>query len=192
MRRVSLEPISKTNFGGIFKCLTIMRGGFCRPYRRLSGQKSQRSRMGKDAGNSQKVFLRWALVFFLLAALAACRDTNTTESAKSEAADDEIFYYVVQRSFFVSNGDKHGDLKGFTSKLDYLRELGVSSILMLPLQKSIFYHNYFADDFKVIDEEFGSMADYQEMIAAIHNSGMKFYMDMEVQYVTKNHVWYKD
>jgi hypothetical protein len=57
-----LEPISKISFEEIFKYLTIMQDGFCSPYWRLSGQKSQRSRMGKGAENFQKVFLRRVLI----------------------------------------------------------------------------------------------------------------------------------
>jgi hypothetical protein len=59
-----IEPISKISFEEIFKYLAIMQGGFRSSYQRESGKESQRSRMGKDAENSQKVFLRWALVCF--------------------------------------------------------------------------------------------------------------------------------
>ncbi len=106
--------------------------------------------------------------------------------------EDEVIYHVVQRSFYDSNGDRHGDLNGLRKKLDYLQELGVTSILLLPLYHSEYYHNYFATDFKTIDPEFGTMEDYLALVRDIHKRGMKLYMDMETQYVTEDHEWYKD
>ncbi|GLR15670.1 alpha-amylase family glycosyl hydrolase [Portibacter lacus] len=105
---------------------------------------------------------------------------------------DEIFYHVFQRSFYDANGDGHGDLQGLRSKLDYIEELGVTSILLLPLYDSSFYHNYFANDFRKIDPVYGTFDDYIELIDDIHRRGMKLYLDMEVQYVAEDHLWFKD
>lgn len=140
-------------------------------------------------------------IFILLLGISAhscnqdTKPTQSTDSIKGNQAispNQEIFYHVFQRSFYDSKNDGHGDLNGITDKLDYLEELGVTSILMVPLYKSIYYHNYFPDDFKEIDEEYGTMDDYKNMLTAIHDRNMKFYMDMEVQYVTKNHPWFKE
>ena len=104
----------------------------------------------------------------------------------------EIIYHVFQRSFYDSNGDLQGDLNGLRQKLDYLQDLGVTSIMLLPLYESVYYHNYFAVDFKKIDPEFGSMDDYIKLVKEVHQRGMKLYMDMETQYVTEDHLWWKD
>jgi glycosidase len=104
----------------------------------------------------------------------------------------EIIYHVCQRSFYDSNGDLNGDLNGLRQKLDYLQELGVTSILLLPLYEADCYHNYFANDFQKIDPEFGTMEDYLALVKAVHKRGMKIYMDMETQYVTSQHLWWKD
>ena len=98
----------------------------------------------------------------------------------------------MQRSFFDSNGDNIGDLNGLRMKLDYLQELGVTSILMLPLYESVYYHNYFASSFENIDPEFGTIQDYLALVREVHRRGMKIYMDMEMQYVTEDHPWYKE
>ena len=111
---------------------------------------------------------------------------------KPTFSNDEIFYHVFQRSFYDSNGDQHGDFKGLTSKLDYIQDLGATSILILPIYESSFYHNYFASDFTKIDPKYGTMEDYFELIRAIHDRGMKLYLDMEVQYITEEHLWYKE
>jgi glycosidase len=104
----------------------------------------------------------------------------------------EIIYHLFQRSFYDSNGDLHGDLNGVRQKLDYLQELGVTSILLLPLYESVYYHNYFVVDFKKIDPEFGTMDDYLNLVKEVHRRGMKIYMDMETQYVTEDQLWWKD
>ncbi|MBX3257620.1 MAG: alpha-glucosidase C-terminal domain-containing protein [Chitinophagaceae bacterium] len=107
------------------------------------------------------------------------------------ANNGEIIYHVFQRSFYDSNGDGHGDLKGLAQKLDYIRELGATSILLTPLYKSAYYHNYFADDFEAIDTTYGSLQDYLQLVRAVHERDMKIYMDMEIQYITEDHEWYK-
>ena len=101
-------------------------------------------------------------------------------------------YHVFQRSFYDSNGDQIGDLKGLTQKLDYLQDLGITSILLLPLYESIYYHNYFSSDFEKIDSTLGSKEDYFNLVKEVHRRGMKIYMDMETQYVTKGHKWFRD
>jgi alpha-amylase len=104
----------------------------------------------------------------------------------------EIIYHLFQRSFYDSNGDSHGDLNGIAQKLNYLQELGITSILLLPLYESVYYHNYFAVDFHKIDPEFGTMKDYLNLVKQVHHRGMKLYMDMETQYVTEDQLWWKD
>ncbi|RZJ69538.1 alpha-amylase family glycosyl hydrolase [Flavobacterium sp.] len=110
-----------------------------------------------------------------------------TENAR---AQNEVFYHVFQRSFFDSDGDSHGDLKGIEQKLDYLQDLGVNTILLTPLYQSDFYHNYFASDFEKIDPEYGRMDDYIELVKQVHKRGMKIYQDVEMQYVAGTHPWF--
>jgi len=106
--------------------------------------------------------------------------------------DHEVFYYLLPRSFYDSDGDRIGDLNGLRQKLDYLQELGVTSILTLPLYYSDFYHNYFALDYQKIDPEYGTMDDLIGLIREVHKRGMKFYLDMETQYVIEGSDWYKN
>lgn len=124
--------------------------------------------------------------------LLQCNSQKQFSGTPSNPETVEIFYHICQRSFYDSNGDLHGDLKGLEQKLDYLQELGVTSILLLPLYESDYYHNYFPNDFEKIDAEFGMLADYLSLVQAIHDRGLKLYMDMEIQYVTEHHLWFKD
>ena len=124
------------------------------------------------------------LALFML----SCKVSWTQHQVKK----GEIMYHVCQRSFYDSNGDLQGDLSGLRQKLPYLQDLGVTSILLFPLYESDCYHNYFANDFEKIDAEFGTMEEYIELVKEVHQRGMKIYMDMETQYVTSEHLWWKD
>ncbi len=142
-----------------------------------------------------KVFLVITICF-----LGACAPQSTTEDEKGATLSkdldhnwkDEIIYHVMQRSFYDSNGDLHGDLRGFVEKLDYLQNLGVTTILFTPLYESGFYHNYFPTDYEKIDPEYGTMDDYVQFVEAVHEKGMKFLMDMETQYAQSGHKWFDD
>jgi glycosidase len=105
---------------------------------------------------------------------------------------NEVIYHVFLRSFYDSNEDNIGDLKGLQQKLAYLQDLGITSLLLTPINSSVFYHNYFSDDFEKIDPEFGTLQDYVSLVKEVHRRGMKIYLDMETQYVTEDHVWWKD
>ena len=126
-----------------------------------------------------------------LALLLFFGSCSVPEETQEVANKREIIYHVVQRSFYDSNGDTHGDLKGLISQLDYLQSLGVTSILLLPLYESIYYHNYFPSDFEQVDPSLGSLEDLWLLSDELHLRGMKLYMDMEIQYVTEDHQWYQ-
>jgi alpha-amylase len=130
--------------------------------------------------------------YLLLALLLAPTSLIWAQNKNTQTAKGEVIYHVCQRSFYDSNGDLNGDLNGLRQKLDYLQDLGVTSIMLLPLYEADCYHNYFANDFEKIDPEFGTMEDYIALVKDIHKRGMKIYMDMESQYVTAKHVWWKD
>lgn len=132
--------------------------------------------------------------YFLLAVFSAIGWLSSCQQQqiKKDVVQDEVIYHVFQRSFFDSNNDQHGDLLGLQQKLDYLQELGVTSILLTPLYESVYYHNYYSSDFEKIDSTYGSKDEYLGLVKELHRRGMKLYMDMETQYVTEDHQWYKD
>jgi glycosidase len=130
--------------------------------------------------------------YILLSLLLASTSPIWSQKKNTQITKGEIIYHVCQRSFYDSNGDLNGDLNGLRQKLGYLQDLGVTSIMLLPLYEADCYHNYFANDFDKIDPEFGTMEEYIALVKDIHKRGMKIYMDMESQYVTSKHVWWKD
>lgn len=124
--------------------------------------------------------------------LLAMMQAPPTHAATPAQQQSQVFYQIFFRSFRDSNGDRIGDLKGLTSKLDYVKQLGATTILLTPLQPSPYYHNYFATAFKAIDPAYGTMDDYFAFVRAAHALGLKVYLDEEFQYVAQGNPWWKD
>jgi len=104
---------------------------------------------------------------------------------------EAVVYQIYPRSFMDSNGDGIGDLQGIISKLDYLKELGVDVIWLSPIYKSPDHDNgYDISDYHNIMPEFGTMDDFDELIAGIHKRGMKVIMDLVVNHTSDEHPWF--
>ena len=107
-------------------------------------------------------------------------------------AQHEVMYHISNRSFFDSNGDGQGDLKGIEQKLDYLQQFGITTISLSPVYQSDFYHNLYATDLEKIDAEYGAFKEYRDLIQNIHLRKMKVYQEMDLQYVSAKHLWFTD
>ena len=104
---------------------------------------------------------------------------------------ESVVYQVYPRSFCDSNGDGIGDLRGIISKLDYLKELGINVIWMSPIYRSPNDDNgYDISDYQEIMEEFGTMADFDELLAGAHERGIKIVMDLVVNHTSDEHEWF--
>lgn len=100
-------------------------------------------------------------------------------------------YQVYPRSFYDSNGDGIGDIKGITQKLDYLKELGIGIIWLSPVYKSPNDDNgYDISDYYDIMDEFGTMADMEELIAEAAKRGIRIVMDLVVNHTSDEHKWF--
>ncbi len=133
-----------------------------------------------------------SLPVWLAACLLAATPAFPTHAATPAAVQpqSQVFYQIFFRSFRDSNGDRIGDLAGLASRLDYIKDLGATTILLTPLQPSPYYHNYFATAFKAIDPAYGTMNDYFAFIRAAHALGLKVYLDQEFQYVAEGNPWW--
>ena len=98
----------------------------------------------------------------------------------------EIFVY----SFCDSDGDGIGDLKGVLSKLDHLEELGVNGIWFMPLHPSQSYHKYDVADYFQIDPAYGTLEDFQELLAACKEKDIHVIMDLVLNHTANNHPWF--
>ena len=104
---------------------------------------------------------------------------------------EAVVYQIYPRSFMDSNGDGVGDIPGITGKLDYLKELGIDVIWLSPVYQSPNYDNgYDIRDYQAIMDEFGTMADFDEMLAQAHARGIKIVMDLVVNHTSHEHKWF--
>ncbi|WP_049629070.1 alpha-amylase family glycosyl hydrolase [Cellvibrio sp. pealriver] len=153
---------------------------------------------------------------FLLAlslsfAFTGCSDPNTASkpasavSASSAAAEylslpvnetanqwwhNAIFYEIWPRSFYDADGDGSGDFQGMTSKLDYLKSLGVNGIWLTPVFEAPSYHGYDFQDFYNVEADYGTMADFEHFIQQAHARDMKVILDLVLNHISDKHEWF--
>jgi len=106
---------------------------------------------------------------------------------------ESVVYQIYPRSFYDSNGDGIGDLRGIIQKLDYLKELGVDVVWLCPVYKSPNVDNgYDISDYQDIMTEFGTLADWEEMLAEMHKRGIMLVMDLVVNHTSDEHLWFQE
>lgn len=104
---------------------------------------------------------------------------------------EAVVYQIYPRSFMDSNGDGIGDLNGITSRLDYLKDLGVDVIWLSPVYQSPNDDNgYDISDYQAIMQEFGTMEDFDRMLSEMHKRGIKLVMDLVVNHTSDEHKWF--
>ena len=146
----------------------------------------------------------WIVVvsFLYLSLLAATAQTaGKTAAVKAPAADAEghqwwqhaVFYEIYPRSFADSNNDGIGDLKGITSKLDYLKDLGVDAIWITPCFPSPQVDfGYDVSDYENIDPMYGTLADFDTLASEAKKRGIHIILDFVVNHTSDQHKWFLD
>lgn len=105
---------------------------------------------------------------------------------------EAVFYQIYPRTFCDSNGDGIGDLQGIISKLDYLQSLGVNALWLSPIYDSPMDDNgYDIRDYQKILKDFGSMADFDQLLEQVHARGMRLIMDLVVNHTSDEHEWFQ-
>ena len=155
------------------------------------------------------------LCFALLISLGACSESKNDEpdpgpeptpgpapeewvsvTAEPEAWDGEkrgnSSYQLLVYSFADANGDKWGDLKGITEKLDYIESLGIKAIWLSPIHPAMSYHGYDVTDYTAINPKYGTMGDFEQLIAEAHRRDIKIYLDYVMNHTGKDHPWFID
>jgi oligo-1,6-glucosidase len=104
-----------------------------------------------------------------------------------------VVYQIYPRSFCDSDGDGIGDIPGITSKLDHLKTLGVDVVWLSPVYESPNDDNgYDISDYRAIMREFGTMADFDTMLAGMHARGIRLVMDLVVNHTSDEHAWFRE
>ncbi|MDX1728904.1 MAG: alpha-amylase family glycosyl hydrolase [Pseudoalteromonas tetraodonis] len=150
-----------------------------------------------------KTFTLSALALALM--LTGCQNapslntnTNNTETSqlntKQQASpwwESAIFYQIWPRSFYDSDADGHGDFNGMTQKLPYLQELGVNALWLTPMFEAPSYHGYDFTEFYQVENDYGSMAEFEVFIKAADDKGMKVILDLVINHISSNHEWFQ-
>lgn len=146
-----------------------------------------------------KRFLTYALTL-LMFSCSGCREGGetiiTTEKLPFEEVNwdgekrADVFYEIFVRSFADSDGDGIGDLRGVTEKLDYLHDLGIGGIWLMPINPSPSYHGYDVEDYTAVNPDYGTMEDFDAMLSKAHSLGIKVVLDFVINHTSKTHPWF--
>ena len=154
-----------------------------------------------------KKLLCIVLVMFMLVGCAPTSPSNTPynsiENVEARLAqyaqlgsspDDNYrtWYEIFVYSFCDSNGDGIGDLQGVISKLDYLEELGINGIWLMPIHPSTSYHKYNVDNYYEIDPQYGTMADFDQLMSECNKRGIKVILDLVVNHCGAENPWFTE
>ncbi|TMA30411.1 MAG: alpha-amylase, partial [Deltaproteobacteria bacterium] len=119
----------------------------------------------------------------------ACAASRTAPAASGDRslpgwANGAVFYEVFVRSFQDSDGDGKGDLKGLSSRLDYVKDLGVDALWLMPVFDSPSYHGYDTTDYEKINPDYGTNGDFERLLAEAHRRGMHVVVDLVLNHTS--------
>ncbi|MCG8311278.1 MAG: alpha-amylase family glycosyl hydrolase [Cytophagales bacterium] len=142
--------------------------------------------------------MKYLLVLLTAAACLACDSTKAPRHAATshehEVASwpNVVMYEIFVQSYADSDGDGIGDIKGMTGKLDYLQDLGIKGIWLMPIMPSPSYHKYDVTDYYDIHPDYGTMEDFKIFLAEAHKRDIKIVIDMIINHSSNLHPWFLD
>ncbi|MBE6023075.1 MAG: DUF3459 domain-containing protein [Cellulosilyticum sp.] len=101
-----------------------------------------------------------------------------------------VYYEIFVRAFADSDGDGIGDFNGLTSKLDYLKDLGVDGLWLMPINTSPSYHGYDVIDYASLNSEYGTEEDFKHLLEEAHKRDIKIIMDFVINHTSNQHPWF--
>ncbi len=101
-------------------------------------------------------------------------------------------YEIFVQSFYDANGDGIGDIRGLEQKLDYLIDLGVEAVWLMPIHPSPSYHRYDVQDYQKVDPDYGTLADFKKFVRAAHRRNIKVIIDLVLNHSSDQHHWFKE
>ena len=144
-------------------------------------------------------------ILILIACLPACSSfskqeppaianpsISTLPPLHQEWWNKAIFYEIFVRSFFDSNADGIGDFNGITAKLDYIQNLGINAIWLMPINPSPTYHGYDVIDYYNVNPQYGTMDDFKRLLSAAHARGMRVIIDLVLNHTSSQNPWFVD
>ena len=141
-------------------------------------------------------------ILFILTACAPAAPTTVPVSAVPVSPTPEapqlpwwreaIFYEIFVRSFYDTSGNGIGDFNGITQKLDYLQELGINAIWLMPIHPSPSYHGYDVINYYAVNSEYGTMDDFKHLLEEAHNRDIHIIIDLVLNHTSSRHPWFAD
>src|ERR1700751_5647625 len=105
---------------------------------------------------------------------------------------DAVIYEVHVRAFFDGNGDGCGDFAGLTQKLDYIQDLGVNTIWLLPFFPSPMKDDgYDIADYHNIHSQYGTLSEFRQFVREAHGRGLKVIMELVINHTSDQHAWFQ-
>lgn len=135
----------------------------------------------------KKLFILVGMIFIL----AGCNNVIKDETS-DPLSDEGVFYEIFVRAFADSDGDGIGDFNGITENLDYLVDLGVNGIWLLPIYPSPSYHGYDVTNYYDVNSDYGTLDDFKNLVKEAHSRGIKVVLDMVLNHASSEHSWFKD
>ena len=102
------------------------------------------------------------------------------------------YYEIFVYSFYDSDGDGIGDINGVTEKLDYIADMGFNGIWLMPIMPSTTYHKYDVTDYYNIDEQYGTLEDFEKLVEECDKRGIKLIIDLVMNHSSSKHPWYTE
>jgi len=115
---------------------------------------------------------------------------QTSSPDQSGWWDQAVFYEIFVRSFYDSNGDGIGDFNGITQKLDYLENLGVNALWLMPIHPSPSYHGYDVINYYNVNPDYGTFTDFQNLITEAHRRNMHVIIDLVLNHTSNRNPWF--
>ncbi|MGZ9166345.1 MAG: alpha-amylase family glycosyl hydrolase, partial [Anaerolineales bacterium] len=105
---------------------------------------------------------------------------------------EAVFYEIFVRSFYDTDGNGIGDFNGITQKLDYLQELGINAIWLMPVHPSPSYHGYDVINYYAVNSEYGTMDDFRRLLEEAHNRDIRIIVDLVINHTSSQHPWFQE
>lgn len=124
--------------------------------------------------------------------LAGLTGSTSAQSSKVSKWPKSVTYEIFVQSFADSDNDGIGDFNGMTSKLDYLQDLGVEAVWLMPIHPSSTYHKYNVDDYYAVHPDYGTIEDFKKFTEEAHKRGIHVIIDLVVNHSGRENFWFKE